>query len=129
MKPNAPLEYRGPFRPIATSAPGVMLSEHLPLLARQAHHLALINSVGASVSTNDHHAGYYYNLTGHVPDPTFLQLGNSRTPYPDDWPFMGAVVGSKRPPHDQLTNSHHFATHGRSACLYSTWSVCRTAGR
>ena len=105
MKPTAPLEYRGPFQPIATSAPGVVLSEHLPLLARQAHHLAVINSIGGSVSTNDHHAGYYYNLTGHVPDPTFLSLGNSRTPYPSDWPYMGTVVAAKRPPHPQLTNA------------------------
>ncbi|MBS0261527.1 MAG: DUF1501 domain-containing protein [Planctomycetes bacterium] len=104
MKPHAPQEYRGEFRPIATSAPGVTLCEHLPLLARQAHHLALVNSVGGSVSTNDHHAGYYYNLTGHVPDPTFLSLGNNRTPYPDDWPSMGAVVGMKRPKHPQLPN-------------------------
>jgi hypothetical protein len=105
MKPQAPREYRGPFEPIATSAPGVMLSEHLPLLARQAHHLAFLNSIGSTVSTNDHHAGYYYNLTGHVPDPTFLSLGNSRTPYSDDWPFMGAVVAAKRPPHPDLTNA------------------------
>lgn len=105
MKPQAPLEYRGPFQPIATSAPGVVLSEHLPLLATQAHHLAIINSVGASVNTNDHHAGYYHNLTGHVPDPSFLSLGNSRTPFPDDWPFMGTVVAAKRPPHPYLTNA------------------------
>lgn len=39
MKPDA-LEYRGPFNPIATSVPGIRLSEHLPLLAKQAHHLA-----------------------------------------------------------------------------------------
>ena len=104
MKPKAPLEYRGPFAPIATSAPGVTLCEHLPLLARQAHHLALVNSIRGSVSTNDHHAGYYYNLTGHVPDPTFLSLGNSRTPYADDWPSMGAVVAAKRPPHEHLPN-------------------------
>lgn len=104
MKPLAPAEYRGPFQPIATSAPGVSLCEHLPLLARQAHHLALLNSVGGTVSTNDHHAGYYYNLTGHVPDPTFLSLGNSRTPYADDWPSMGAVVAAKRPPHAHLPN-------------------------
>jgi hypothetical protein len=80
MKPDAPAEYRGPFQPIATSAPGVRLSEHLPLLSKQAHHLALVNSIGGSVSTNDHHAGYYYNLTGHVPDPTVLSQGNTRTP-------------------------------------------------
>ncbi|MFM8725141.1 MAG: DUF1501 domain-containing protein, partial [Planctomycetaceae bacterium] len=66
MKPAAPLEYRGPFQPISTSAPGVTLCQHLPLLAQQAHHLVLLNSIGGSVSTNDHHAGYYYNLTGHV---------------------------------------------------------------
>ena len=40
MKPDAPAEYRGPFRPVATSAPGIALCEHLPHLARQAHHLA-----------------------------------------------------------------------------------------
>lgn len=95
LKPEAPAEYRGPFQPIDTSAPGVRLSEHLPMLGRQAHHLAVVRSVGATVNTNDHHAGYYHNLTGHVPDATFLALGNNRTPMPDDWPFMGSVVGAR----------------------------------
>jgi hypothetical protein len=98
MKPDAPVEYRGEFKPIATSAPGLRLCEHLPLLARQAHHLAVVNSVGGKVNTNDHHAGYYYNLTGHVPDQSFRTLGNNRTPFPDDWPFMGSVVAAKHPP-------------------------------
>jgi len=102
MKPKAPAEYRGPFAPIATSASGIQLCEHLPMLAEQAHHLALVNSVGSTVNTNDHHAGYYYNLTGHVPDATFLSLGNNRTPYADDWPFMGSVVAAKRPSKSRL---------------------------
>jgi hypothetical protein len=102
LKPEAPTEYRGEFNPIATSAPGVRLCEHLPLLAKQAHHLAVVNSVGASVNTNDHHAGYYYNLTGHAADPTFQSLGNNRTPFPDDWPFMGCVVASKATAPSQL---------------------------
>lgn len=105
LKPKAPLEYRGPFKPIATTASGVTLSEHLPLLAKQAHHLAVINSVGGTVNTNDHHAGYYYNLTGHVPDASFRTLGNDRTPFPDDWPYMGCVVGSKRPRNASLPNA------------------------
>jgi hypothetical protein len=105
LKPEAPSEYRGPFRPIETTAAGVRLCEHLPLLARQAHHLVLVNSVGATVNTNDHHAGYYYNLTGHVPDPSFLSLGNNRTPFRDDWPFMGSVVAAKRDPHEFLPNA------------------------
>lgn len=105
MKPDAPLEYRGPFAPIATSAPGIVLCEHLPLLARQAHHLAVVNSVSGRVSTNDHHAGYYYNLTGHEPDLSFKTLGNDRTPYADDWPFMGTVVASRRSKHPTLPNA------------------------
>ncbi|MBX3451198.1 MAG: DUF1501 domain-containing protein [Planctomycetaceae bacterium] len=105
MKPEAPAEYRGPFAPAATTAPGLWLSEHLPMTARQAHHLAIVKSVGATVNTNDHHAGYYHNLTGHVPDATFLSLGNNRTPYRTDWPFMGSVVASRRPAHPTLTNA------------------------
>jgi hypothetical protein len=51
LKPDAPAEYRGPFRPIATTAPGVRFCEHLPMLARQAHHLAVVNSVGETIAT------------------------------------------------------------------------------
>jgi hypothetical protein len=106
MKPDAPEEYRGPFRPVATSAPGVMLCEHLPHLARQAHHLAIVRSLGDhGRGTGDHHAGYYYNLTGHAPDRTFHQLLNARTPYPSDWPAMSAVVALKRPPHPFLPST------------------------
>ena len=103
MKPDAPSEIRGEFRPIATSAPGIRLCEHLPRLARQAHHLAVVQSLGhGDRGTGDHHAGYYYNLTGHAPDPSFRALLNDRKPEPDDWPFLGSVVAAKRPPHPYL---------------------------
>ena len=42
MKPEAPMEYRGPFRPIKTTAPGVDICEHLPLTAKQGKHLAIV---------------------------------------------------------------------------------------
>lgn len=105
LKPKAPMEYRGEFKPVPTSASGLQISEHLPKLSRVGHHLAVVRSIRGSVNTNDHHAGYYYNLTGHVPDPTFLTLGNDRTPMPDDWPYMGCVVGSRRPQHPDLPNA------------------------
>jgi hypothetical protein len=106
MKPDAVAEYRGPFRPMATSAPGIALCEHLPFLARQAHHLAIVRSLGdGGRGTGDHHAGYYYNLTGHAPDRTFHQLLNARTPYPTDWPSLASVVAMKRPPHAYLPNA------------------------
>ena len=105
MKPNAPLEYRGPFQSISTSTPEIRCCEHLPMLARQAHHLAVIRSVCGTVNTNDHHAGYYYNLTGHVPDTTFKTQGNDRRPFADDWPFMGSVVASRRNSRSELPSA------------------------
>jgi uncharacterized protein (DUF1501 family) len=103
MKPDAPAEYRGIFQPVSTSAPGIQLCEYLPHLGRQAHHLAIVRSLGDhGRGTGDHHAGYYYNLTGHAPDRTFHQLLNARTPYPNDWPSIASVVESKRPPHPFL---------------------------
>ena len=74
MKPHAPREYRSEFQPISTSAPSIALSEHLPNLARQAHHLAIVRLLGHyNRSWNDHHTGYFYNLTGHPLEPTFLK--------------------------------------------------------
>lgn len=103
MKPEAPMEYRGEFKPMRTTGADIQLCEHLPLLSKQAHRFALVHGVtDAGRATGDHHAGYYYNLTGHAPDPTFKQQGNDRRPYPDDWPYMGSVVGMKRPKHPHL---------------------------
>jgi len=103
MKPDAPLEFRGPFREIATSAPEIRLCEHLPHTAKQAHHLAIVRSLGHfRRGTGDHHAGYYYNLTGMRPDPSFPRLLNSRKPEKTDAPFIGSVVGAKTPAHPYL---------------------------
>ena len=100
LKVNAPLEYRGDFQPIGTSAPEIELCEHLPLMAKQAHHVAVVRSVGhVNSPQNDHHTGYYYNLTGHCPEPGF---NNSRQPEPTDWPFIGSVVASRQKPHPYL---------------------------
>lgn len=107
MKPEAPSEIRGEFHPIATSAPGVRLCEHLPQVARQAHHLAVINSVDGTDPTNSHLA-YYYHLTGHTLDPSFVTLGGNRRQQRDDWPFMGSVVASKCGPRSTLPNAISF---------------------
>src|SRR5437763_12361079 len=91
MKPNAPVEIRGEFRPIATSVPGVQLSEHLPRLARQMHHCALIRSAHHSVN-NAHAAAVYCGLTGHDRG----EIGGGARP--TDHPAIGSVVGLVRPP-------------------------------
>src|SRR5579859_4503132 len=38
LKPDAPAEIRGEFKPIATATPGIRISEHLPGLARRSRH-------------------------------------------------------------------------------------------
>jgi hypothetical protein len=91
MKPAAPVEIRGEFRPIATTLPGVQLSEHLPRLARQLHHCALVRSVHHTVN-NAHAAAVYCGLTGH--DRGERGGGAKST----DHPAIGAVVGLHRPP-------------------------------
>ena len=103
MKPDAPIEFRGPFRPINTTASGVRICEHLPMTAKQAHNMAVVRSItDYGQATGDHHAGYYYNLTGNVPDESFRREGNNRRPYPTDKPYVGCVVGANRPKHPKL---------------------------
>jgi hypothetical protein len=51
LKPNAPMEYRGEFQPIATNVPGVQICEHFPRQARLFDKLAVIRSV---VSFDEH---------------------------------------------------------------------------
>jgi len=93
MKPAAPVEIRGEFRPIATSVPGVQLSEHLPRLARQLHHCALVRSVHHTVN-NAHAAAVYVGLTGHNRGDATVAIGAG----PSDYPAIGSVVGLCRPP-------------------------------
>src|SRR5438067_8784290 len=45
LKPDAPKEVRGEFKPIASKVPGILVGEHIPHIARQTHHLSLIRSV------------------------------------------------------------------------------------
>ncbi|MCA9129107.1 MAG: DUF1501 domain-containing protein [Planctomycetales bacterium] len=64
LKPGAPTG--GPFRPISTSG-NAQISEHLPKVAQQMHHLSIVRSM--STREADHNRGRYYMHTGFVPDP------------------------------------------------------------
>jgi hypothetical protein len=90
MKPAAPVEIRGEFRPIATTVPGVQLSEHLPRLARRVHRCSIVRSVHHSVN-NAHAAAVYVGLTGHDRG----EIGGGARP--TDHPALGAVAGLVRP--------------------------------
>jgi Protein of unknown function (DUF1501) len=83
LKPDAPEQVRGEFKPIATETPGLLISEHFPLLARQTRRLAILRSV--------HHADVNHTtathefLTGRPVSPAAATLQ-------EDWPHIGAVL-------------------------------------
>lgn len=67
----------GQFKEIDTSVPGVRVSEHLPLLAKQAEHLAIVRSM--STKEGDHSRGTYLMRNGYLPQgpiryPTYGSL-------------------------------------------------------
>src|SRR5262249_31622840 len=63
LKPDAPKEIRGEFKPAATCVPGIAITEHLPRLAALADRYAIIRSV--THRDNDHAIGAYLTLTGY----------------------------------------------------------------
>jgi uncharacterized protein (DUF1501 family) len=84
-KPDAPVEFRGEFRTIPTSLPGVRVCEHLPRLSRQLQRLALVRSM--THPDVDHTTATHFLLTGRgVP-----RRGGPRT---EDWPGYGAVLSA-----------------------------------
>ncbi len=94
LKPEAPPEIRGEFRPIETSVSGIRFSEHLPRLAKLAHRSCLIRSI--THPRDDHEGGSHVMATGWNTWPQ------------QTYPMYGAVVqkvlgfASSLPPHIHL---------------------------
>ncbi len=81
LKPDAPAEFRGEFKPIDTSVPGVRISEHLPKLAKLADHYAIVRGISHTLA--GHELGTSYLNSGNRPIPSLL------------YPGYGAVVSKE----------------------------------
>ncbi|HWB09449.1 MAG TPA: DUF1501 domain-containing protein [Pirellulales bacterium] len=93
MKPQAPSEYRGPFRPIATNMPGIDICELFPQQARLADKFSLIRSLHHEMSS--HNDGSIEVLTGKTPakaDPT----STARSEHPDFGMVASKLLGVRR---------------------------------
>jgi hypothetical protein len=91
LKPEAPSEFRGEFRPIPTNVPGLEISEHLPQLAGLADKFALIRSChhdspGHVNSTHTVLSGYPGEA---VETPPF------QPKYPDFWAVTQKLLGER----------------------------------
>lgn len=78
LKPDAPSEIRGEFKPISTNVSGIQICEHLPLMAKMMDKMAIIRSIVGA--TGDHYA--FQCLTGrpHQNQPA------------GGWPSLGSVL-------------------------------------
>lgn len=92
MKPDAPEEIRGDFKPIATSVPGTQISEHFPKLAGLAQHYSIIRSM-----THDdvaHLSSAHHALTGIYAPKRF---SDADPPSSADTPHIGSVLAKLDP--------------------------------
>jgi len=92
LKPNAPAEYRGDFNPIATNAPGIQISEHLPRLARLADKFAIIRSMHHD--SPGHVNSTHTMLTGHPGE--LVEVPPYRPRHPDVWAVATRMLGPKQ---------------------------------
>ena len=97
LKPEAPADIRGEFKPIATRTPGVMICEHLPRLAARSGLWSQVRSL--THSTNDHSAGHQIMLSGRSDLPPGF---DPSAPRPADWPSMAAIAGALTRPRNNL---------------------------
>ncbi|MBI2826170.1 MAG: DUF1501 domain-containing protein [Planctomycetia bacterium] len=85
LKPRAPREVAGPFRPIATNVPGIEICEHMPRLAQRMDRMAIVRSICDCQA--DHDAFQCY--TGHDPRRAAVAGG---------WPTLGSAVARLQGP-------------------------------
>jgi hypothetical protein len=82
LKPDAPEEIRGEFRPIHTNVPGIDICEHLPRLARMADKFTILRSLHHERA--EHSGGTHRFLSGHASIAANLPNG--------EYPEVGSIV-------------------------------------
>jgi uncharacterized protein DUF1501 len=85
MKPDAPIEIRGPYKPIKTNVPGIEISENFPRMARHADKYALIRGMYHTAAAV-HDTGHQMMQTGRL-----FQGGI-------EYPHMGCVLSKMKGP-------------------------------
>jgi len=86
MKPDAPVDYRGEFRPIATTVPGLDVCELMPLHAQLAHKYSIVRSIAHNFA--DHGGGHKRLMTGREPKSPVDTVNDS--------PAVGSIVAKVR---------------------------------
>ncbi len=97
LKPEAPREIRGPYKPIPTNVPGIQVCEHLPRCAKVMDKFTLMRN--HSHNDNGHVTGYHYVLTGYRPN---FSDGDVATPANELYPAIGSIVSKELGPRSSV---------------------------
>ena len=84
LKPNAPDEIRGPYKPIATAVPGMRISELNQRMAKMTDKFALIRSMTHPGNISNHFDAMHNSLSGQASAPA-------------DSPYIGSILAKVRP--------------------------------
>ncbi|MDB4637440.1 MAG: DUF1501 domain-containing protein [Planctomycetaceae bacterium] len=90
MKPDAPMDYRGPYEPIETKVPGMRLNEMHAELAKLTDHFTLINSMSHPGAISNHFDAMHNLLSGQ--SEKRVQQG-----VPNEHPYLGSFVAKHKP--------------------------------
>jgi hypothetical protein len=118
LKPKAPENIRGEFKPIDTSARGVAICEVMAKTAKQMHHVALVRSLHHSIA--EHNVGTQYMTTGNKPTPAL------------EYPALGALASRLLPPSSGLPPYVAFTRTtgpGYLGAAYEAFEVAETPGQ
>jgi hypothetical protein len=99
MKPDAPPEVRGEFKPVATRVPGIQVCEHLPLLAQQMDKVCLLRSMTHRMNVHGPACSEVFSGREYFGPPTTDQASRQ------DWPSLSALAMRHGQPHDGLPPS------------------------
>src|SRR5436190_3504675 len=98
LKPDAPSEIRGPYKPIATTVPGMRISELHPMLAKVTDQFCLIRSMSHPAPIANHFDAMHNLLSGQL-------LERVKQGEPDDLPYLGSVVAKYLPSERNLVSN------------------------
>ncbi|MBC7967553.1 MAG: DUF1501 domain-containing protein, partial [Fuerstia sp.] len=115
LKPQAPAEIRGEFRPIATNVSGIEISEHLPRQAGMMDKLAIVRS--AFHTNGGHGMGSQWMLTGYQPT---LEVNNNI--YPSIGSIVAKTLGANDPAVPAYVNLPKPLSFGKAAYLGASYN-------
>jgi hypothetical protein len=108
LKPDAPDEIRGPYRPAATAVPGLKISELHTRLAPLTKHIAVIRSMMHVGNISNHFDAMHHCLSG--------QAGA-----PDDAPYIGSILSKVRPSRRNVAGYFWLLNPGRASVFISAF--------